>query len=267
MLVGKRRTVIIVSAVAAVLALAAGGSAIALEVRVAAARHDDGDRTIRATLDSETVRLDLPTSGDTQHVAVWFHGQGADENARMNEPWLNTLRAEGWAVASSTFHRTPWGNAAGVRDTEALLSWVQAQTGQSPTLWVAGSMGASVSLNAITHGDIAPPTCWYGTMPVVDLTSVSAVPNADEEIAVAWPDGIPDGWNPIDEADALPGIRYRVLASPDDTWVPAVANGEALVNALAARGLDVELRTVQGEHGDPSHFDAADLDAFAESCG
>jgi len=153
-------------------------------------RNDDGDRTVRTEIEGQRLRLDLPTSGDVEHVAIWFHGQGADENARMNEPWLNALRADGWAVASSQFHTSSWGSGASVDDTISLTEWMRTETGVTPTLWIAGSMGGAVSLNTMIHTDVEPE-CWYGTMPVVDLDSVSEVPGATDEITAVWGDAVP----------------------------------------------------------------------------
>ena len=220
----------------------------------------DGDLTRYANLgDGNTARLDMP-EGPLQRVAVWFHGQNGDENTRMNEDWLNTLRDHGWAVAAAEFHGSSWGNPESVTDTESLTAWIREQTGMAPSLWIAGSMGAAVSLNALINTD-PDPACWYGAMPVVDLATVSNVPAADEQIAEAW-NGNPQ--NP--DLSLLPNIRYRVLGSPDDDWVPANLNGEALVNALRERGRDATYRAVSGEHGDASHFDARDLQAFADTC-
>jgi hypothetical protein len=43
-------------------------------------------------------------------------------------------------------------------------------------------------------------------------------------------------------------------------------NTRPLVRKLSARGADVSLLTVDGLHDDPSHFNARDLVAYANSC-
>ena len=57
-----------------------------------------------------------------------------------------------------------------------LVAWAEEQTGNLPIkLYVSGSMGGTVSLNAMTHAGLVPP-CWYGVKPAVDLTKMDNVP-------------------------------------------------------------------------------------------
>ena len=73
--------------------------------------------------------------------------------------------------------------------------------------------------------------------------------------------------NPVRNFDVLPsGIRYRVVASPDDQWVPINQNGGALVSSLNKRGVDVTYLLASGPHEDPSHWNSTDLLQFANSC-
>lgn len=227
-----------------------------------APKNADGDKTVTATLDGQHVRVDLP-AGKVQGLAVWFHGQGGSADTRMNEAWLNALRVQGWAVASSDFHGNAWGNAAAVSDTKGLIAWASEQSG-APTkkMFVAGSMGGLNSLTYLASGGDAPK-CWYGTMPVVDVTTVGNVPDAAEQISAAYGGAAP---KPVD-LTKLPAIRYRVAASPEDTWVPAAKNADALAASLKKSAREVSMLTVRGEHGDPSHFNERDLVDFAKGCG
>lgn len=204
----------------------------------------------------------MPKTGSPKAVAVWFHGQGGTADTRMNEDWLNSLRSRGWAVASSDFHGNAWGTPATVRDTENLTAWARETAGAEVRLFVAGSMGGLASLNALTHGQTV--ACWYGTMPVVDHGAVRNVPKAQEQIRAAWGSGISAAYIPAQNLDKLPQqAKYRIVTSPQDTWVPATANA-ALLDA--EERLDVSALTVTGEHGDPSHFNPADLAVFADGC-
>lgn len=230
-----------------------------------AAANADGNRTTTAELDGQTVRIDMPLEGDAQAVAIWFHGQGGDANFRMNEPWLNVLREDGWAVAAADLGGNHWGAPGTVEQVDALNDWIAAQTDAAIRLHIAGSMGALASLNAMRSG--VPVGCWYGTMPVVDLASVAAVPDAVDQIAEAHNGQPADTSSPAAGLDQIPAdTRYRVLYSPDDTWVPATSNALPLIESLEARGAEVEAVEVEGEHGHPSHFNADDLAAFAATC-
>ncbi|MCZ1070823.1 hypothetical protein [Rhodococcus sp. A5(2022)] len=224
--------------------------------------NSDGERTIRGQIDGQNVRVDLPTAGTLQGLAVWFHGQSGTVDTRMNEDWLNALRAQGWAVASGDLGGDAWGNQDAITAASALTEWATDQAGVPVRLLVAGSMGALTSLNALTHGAIAAD-CWYGTMPVLDQSTVGNVPESSDQLRKAFGGSIPGEFTPAESS--LPPLRYRVLASPEDTWVPKTSNADLLAD-LVPETANVTTLEVSGEHGDPSHFDADDLAAFAGEC-
>ena len=228
-------------------------------------------REVREVLAGQDVRLNLP-AGDAppRGLVLWFHGQSGDADDRIDGPFFTALRDDGWAVASSDFHEESWGNEASTEDTQRLLDWAEDLTGTEATLWVAGSMGGSVSLNAMTHG-VTPPACWYGIKPALDLTAMQRVPGGPRFIATAFDlgrgDRVPRGRIPVDNIDKLPlDTRWRVVASTEDDWVPIDQNGGALAYGLDQRGAEVTYLPAQGRHEDPSHFVASDVVAFADTC-
>ena len=221
--------------------------------------------TVRSELAGESVRLTLPT-GDAKGVVVWFHGQGGNVNDKIDGPFLSALRRDGWAIASSNFHAQSWGNPASTKDTALLLRWTEKHTGMLPSLWVSGSMGGAVSLNAMLHGVPAPP-CWYGVKPAIALTRMQEVPGGPGFIRTAFDGPVPPERNPVANLDALPvQTRYRVVASKQDRWLDYRENAGLLMRTLATRGAEVSELPVRGHHSDPSHWNAADLLAFANSC-
>jgi hypothetical protein len=215
----------------------------------------------------QDVRLSMPPTNDPQGIAIYFHGQNGGVDNRMDEPWLQALVRSGWIVASSDFHTASWGNEASTADTTNLIAWAEQQTGNEPIrLYVSGSMGGTVSLNAMTHAGLAPP-CWYGVKPAVDLTTMGNVPGANRIIREAFGGEVPHDRNPVNTIDRLPTTtRYRMVTSPGDTWVPEAENTGRLAAGLKDLGADVSVFTVHGTHDDPSHFDVEDLLAFASSC-
>ena len=218
-------------------------------------------RTTTAVVAGGKVRLDAPKAGQAKAVAFWFHGQGGTAETRMGEAWLNRLREQGWAVVSADLGGDHWGSAEATSAVSVVSDWAEAKAGAPVQLFVAGSMGGLVSLNAMTHGET--PQCWYGTMPVVDQRTVDRVPKSAEQIVKAWGAPVPPvEYIPAENLDRLPPAKYRVLASPADTWVPKTANADL----LAQTGLAVSTLTVKGEHGDLSHFNAEDLAGFASGC-
>lgn len=222
---------------------------------------------VRSNLDGQAVRLSLPSGdGKPKGIALWFHGQGGGANHRVESPWLDALRRDGWVIASSDFHETSWGNEASTEDTRRLIDWAEQKTGLDVELWVSGSMGGAVSLNALLFGVEAPP-CWYGVKPAISLTEMDNVPGGQKFIASAYDGSVPVERDPVRNLDSLPlETAYRVVASKDDHWVLYDENTEPLIDTLVERGGDVSLLPARGLHEDASHWDAPDLIDFADSC-
>lgn len=226
----------------------------------------DGE-VVRSTLAGQSVRLSLPAGdGEPKGVALWFHGQGGGADHRVESPWLEALRRDGWVIASSDFHSTSWGNEASTDDTRRLVEWAERQTGLDVELWVAGSMGGAVSLNALNFG-VEPPACWYGVKPAISLTQMDNVPGGRKFVASAYGGTPPAERDPVRNLASLPlDTDYRVVASKDDAWVLYDENSERLVATLVERGADVSLLPARGLHEDPSHWNAPDLVRFADTC-
>jgi hypothetical protein len=222
---------------------------------------------IYGRLKAQDVRLSMPPATHPKGIAIYFHGQNGGVDNRMDEPWLQALVRAGWVVASSDFHTDSWGNEASTEDTTNLLTWAEQQTDGLPIkLYVSGSMGGTVSLNAMTHAGLVPP-CWYGVKPAVDLTKMQNVPGAVRIIREAFGGDVPYDRNPVNTIDEMPtSTRYRMVTSPDDTWVRESENTDRLAVGLEARGAQVSVLHVHGTHDDPSHFDVDDLLEFAASC-
>jgi hypothetical protein len=222
---------------------------------------------IYGRIKAQDVRLSMPPTREPKGIAIYFHGQNGGVDNRMDEPWLQALVRAGWVVASSDFHTDSWGNEASTEDTTNLISWAEEQTRGLPVrLYVSGSMGGTVSLNAMTHAGLVPP-CWYGVKPAVDLTKMGNVPGAVRIIKEAFGGAVPPDRNPVTTIDELPtATRYRMVTSPEDTWVRESDNADKLASGLQARGADASVLQVHGTHDDPSHFDVDDLLTFAASC-
>jgi dienelactone hydrolase len=222
---------------------------------------------IYGRIKAQDVRLSIPPTQHPKGLAIYFHGQNGGVDNRMDEPWLQSLVQAGWVVASSDFHTDSWGNEESTEDTTNLLTWAEQQTHGLPIrLYVSGSMGGTVSLNAMTHAGLAPP-CWYGVKPAVDLTKMQNVPGGPRIIREAFGGDVPVDRNPVNTIDQLPTTtRYRMVTSPGDTWVRESENTAKLAQGLEARGAEVSILEVHGTHDDPSHFDNDDLLAFAASC-
>ncbi|MGA8847856.1 MAG: hypothetical protein WB471_14670 [Nocardioides sp.] len=241
--------------------------ALAMGLLLSAPSGERAGSVVRGDLAGQPVRLTLPTGTSTpKGLVMWFHGQGGSVNDRVDGPFLRALTRDGYAIASSSFHYQSWGNEASTEDTVRLTEWAEDQVGLPVTLWVSGSMGGSISLNAMLHG-VTPPSCWYGVKPAISLNRMDAVPTGNKFIALAYGGTVPAERNPVRNVADLPAdVRYRVVASPEDTWVPINENGGALISQLDDRGVDATYVAATGRHEDPSHWDSGDLVDFARSC-
>ncbi len=249
-------------AVAALLAIMVG---VLVSVLLGAPSGESAGSIVREQLNGQEARLTLPT-GDPKGLVVWFHGQGGGAEDRVDGPFLRALTRDGYAIASSSFHYQSWGSEASTDDAKRLIAWAEDEIDLPITVWVSGSMGGAISLNALLHG-VTPPPCWYGVKPAISLNRMDNVPTADKFIAAAYGGPVPADRNPVKNVASLPSdIRYRVVASPDDTWVPINENGGALVSELDARGVDITYKAAHGPHEDASHFDSGDLVDFVNSC-
>jgi hypothetical protein len=222
--------------------------------------------TLRQVVGDQRMRLDLPTTDTVRGVALYFHGQFSSVDDWMDDPYLDILGADGWAVASADLHLDNWGSPASVDDAVTLADWATAETGATLTLLVAGSMGGLTSLNALIDGALEA-RCWFGTMPVVDLNAVSRVPHADTQVHEVYGGTPPASSNPASRLDHLPTtVRYFVVHSPEDTWVPSAAHADRLIAALRQSGAELSVLPAIGEHGHESQVRPLDLRNFAATC-
>ena len=241
-------------------------SVLVIATASATAEAPVGSVIYGTTWDEQQVRLSMPATNEPKGIAVFFHGQNGHVDNRMNDPWLQALVRDGWIVASSDFHTDSWGNEASTEDTRQLVSWAEKESGTPVRVFVSGSMGGTVSLNAMIHGGLAP-ACWYGVKPAVDMHTMGNVPGANRIISEAYGGEVPADRNPVDNVDRLPlETRYRMVASRGDTWVFFDKNAGPLARGLEKRGGEASIHEVQGTHDHPSHWDADDLVAFANSC-
>lgn len=241
--------------------------AVTLVVLTTGASGEHPSESVRSSLAGEPVRLSLPGGGvEPKGVVLWFHGQGGNVNDRVDGPWLDALRRDGWAIASSNFHAQSWGNPASTQDTARLIRWAERMTGARVKVWVSGSMGGAVSLNALIHG-VRPPPCWYGVKPAIALTDLNEVPGGPGYIFKAFDGPVPPERNPVKNVSRLPReTRYRVVSSREDHWVIYDENSGPLIDKLHEFGVEVSELEAVGLHDDPSHWQPRDLVSFANSC-
>lgn len=224
-------------------------------------------KQVTTVLNGQDALLTLPAGdGTPKGLVLFFHGQGGTASNKIEEPWLESLSRNGFAIASGDLHVTSWGNEASTKDVRSLIDWAEAESGLPVSVWVSGSMGGAVSLNAMNFG-IEAPKCWYGVKPAISLTQMDKVPGGPGYIKNAYAGRVPRERDPIRNLESLSiATRYRVVASPDDHWVLYDQNAAPLIRTLRENGAAVSLLEAEGLHMDPSHFNNFDVVDFAKSC-
>ena len=233
-----------------------------------ASTGEQSGSVVRSNLDGQAVRLSLPSGdGEPKGIALWFHGQGGGANHRVESPWLDALRRDGWVIASSDFHETSWGNEASTEDTRRLIEWAEDE--DRPRRRAVG-----LGLHGRRGQPQRPPVRGRGAAVLVrreardqpDPDGQRARRAASSSRAPTTAPCPPSATRCATSTPLPLDTAYRVVASKDDHWVLYDQNTEPLIDTLVERGADVSLLPARGLHEDESHWDAPDLLDFADTC-
>lgn len=201
-------------------------------------------------------------------LAVYLHGRNGTADDRAGTPWLTDLNDAGWVVAGGQLHDNHWGGPGSVAGLAELFAAADRFTTAPVVLLIGGSMGALAALNWIRFGD-RPVGGAYLVQPCCSLSDCRDDADHRAEIDAAYTGGDLHRWDPLlaDAAEFSAGVRYRFVSSADDRLIRADAHAARLADRLAPIGpRENSTLRVSGDHGDPSHFDPADLVAFAGRC-
>lgn len=208
---------------------------------------------------------------------IYVHGASEEENAvtfdPLKAPITEALQDAGYFVASAWAGGNNWGNRIGVAAYAELYRHMVATYDITRTVVWAQSMGGLTALTAIASGEI-PAKGWLGIYPSCNLADAYDIDHFLFNIRDAFgfqTDGeYPTrtaGYDPVlHAAGAYNGVRFRFLASPDDTVVPKSTNTDVMAAHIAAVTPEHDIVVCSGAHGDPSHFDLADTLAFFDRC-
>jgi len=223
----------------------------------------------RLTVRGQPAVLVSPES-KTQRVVVYTHGSGENvENIFRDprkQPIFTALLGAGYALAATDAHGNNWGSGASVDDNLALVAELR-RRGLGDVYVLALSMGGFDGLALLGR---VPVKAWAGIFPACDLRSVFDLGLYPGQIRSAYGrtgPGLGDAIarrSPIgfDPPDALP---MRFWASPGDRVIPKSENTDVCAALARDRGAKVDVTTTEGDHGDPSNYDAAGVLRLFES--
>jgi alpha-beta hydrolase superfamily lysophospholipase len=223
----------------------------------------------------------LPASYNSHNPTPWIvynHGFGQTIISIVTDPphsaFVQSLATAGFVIVASEY-RNPycWGNTECAEDIANLQSLWRSKLNLSPAPFVIGeSMGGIVAWNAISRGTLKPLAV-IGIYPVCNLadmyTNNGFVPTIQSAYGFSTPSGYlaaTHGFDPmIDPPSIFAGIPIQIWASYSDRLVVRSRNADPFAKAINAAGGSVTIHTTQGDHGDPSNFDAAAVISFFSS--
>jgi hypothetical protein len=205
---------------------------------------------------------DVPAPLVLQH-----HGRGGDWNAveeGLTAPILTCgLGANGYMIASSHAHGDNWGNQPALDDYVALYEAIAAEREIDGVLILSVSMGGLSGLLTVASKKIPDVRAWAGVYPVTNLGYAYF---DDEELGPqiehAYGEPPPPDHDPMElDPEVFAGLPMLIWASYADHTVPAARHA---VPFLARLGDPPTARLIvtEGDHGDLSNFDPAELVAF-----
>jgi pimeloyl-ACP methyl ester carboxylesterase len=228
-------------------------------------------RIDRLTVRGQAAVLVSPQS-KSRKVVVYTHGSGETvENIFRDpkkQPIFSALLGAGYAIAATDAHEDNWGSGASVDDNLALVADLR-RRGLGDVYVLALSMGGFDGLALLGR---VPVRAWAGIFPACDLRSVydlglypgqirSAYGRSGTRLGDAIARRSPIAFDPPD------GLPMRFWASPDDRVIPKRENTDACAELARRRGAKVEVTTTEGDHGDPSDYDAAGVLRLFDSAG
>jgi len=198
-------------------------------------------------------------------VVVFLHGGGFLRGSRrVFTPGISAadsfdrIVAAGFAVAACEYRLS--GEArfpAQLDDVDATIAWLQAHGGEHGVdagrlaLWGVSAGATLAALTGLRRDDVRAVVDWFGPADLFAMAAHDTGEPADQTREARWIGGTAAALPDLARA-ASPVFQVHSGAPPfhlahgtDDLHVP-LAQSEALADALAAAGVDVELRRVSG---------------------
>ena len=239
------------------------------------------------TIGAQNIMVLVPSTGSAvpynaanpTNVILYFHGSGEDQTGLTTDSLKFTVRDAlinaGYILAGSNARGNNWGNQASVDDYAALDKYVRDNYNvKNVALW-SQSMGGLDGLSALAQGKVKA-VGWLGTYPVCNLANLYSLGTYTSAINTAY--GITGIGNATyanltwgNDPALMRGFSWRHVpmrfyASSGDTVVPKANNTDVLAALVAGSCRESAVVACTGNHGDPSHFDAASYLAFFARC-
>lgn len=241
----------------------------------------ESDTVMRNTIDGVDTIAILPDNynpGIKNKFVVFFHGAGAKASDLLPSPSshntvLQKLLKSGYVVIGSDYSSLQnWGNPDSVKETGSLVKFYKSRLNlQDQPFVYAGSMGGITALNAIAKGAIKPKGV-AAVQPVVNLRSMYLTdfkPYIEQAFNFEGPQNLEKaikGYDPLRANAESVFVKYpfKIWASYEDKTVNRILNTDLFVMKVKEARGKVDVITAEGDHGDPSHWDADAIVKFFE---
>lgn len=193
-------------------------------------------------------------------LVVFFHGMDEDRNETTRDAkhraLTETMLSAGYAVVSADAGGNSFGNPEAQLAYRRLLTDAIASYGTDRVFFVAESMGALPAV--LLYEDSARGTV-RGMVGISPMMGIPPDYRSIAYIAQAWGGNVPDDADSLSwPLDRMAGKKFQLLASRDDTVIPADAGSDAF-SARFAEVATIDVVRCKGDHVDTSCFDSSEI--------
>jgi hypothetical protein len=206
-------------------------------------------------------------------LVIYHHGAGEDQDALLTDALkagiVSAMLDAGFIVAGSNAHGNNWGNQNSLDDYSALYTYISANFNISAVIHLSQSMGGISGLLCTAAGSPVP-AAWVGIYPACSLSAAfganAGIFAADIRAAYGIASDGSDyaaktaGHDPLlIAASTFAGRRLRFYASTGDTVIPRASHSDPMAVHVSGTAAEATVISCTGNHGDPSHFQPANL--------
>lgn len=214
------------------------------------------------------------SAGTATPLLMYHHGSNEDEGALLDDALkADTVVAliDAGYICCGIATGNNWGSQTACNYYPDLYYTVDLYYNLSYTIFLSQSMGGLTGLLCLAQNEVPGVIAWAGIYPAVNLgaiytegTFASAIDTAYSCTSTTY-DAKTYGHDPcLKWGKAFRNAPMRFYASPDDVTIVKSTNTDVFQAIISSSCSESTIVECTGAHGNPSHFQPADLVAFYE---
>lgn len=214
-------------------------------------------------------------SGTATPFLMYHHGANEDDDALLDDALkagvVEALIDAGYICAGIAAYGDNWGKQAACDCYPDLHKFVDDRYDISYVLLLSQSMGGLTGLSCLSQHKVPNIIAWAGIYPACNLGAIYDAGSFTSAINTAYSCSSTtyaaktNGMDPaLKWGLAFRLVPMRFYASAGDTSIDKSDNSDTFAALIATSAPEAEVVVCSGNHGDPSHFQPADLVAFYE---